>query len=224
MYPYGDPDDDWLAIDVTRGTGRAGNFFSNDQVVGWIDITQEENPGLRDKTNREGLIESGGAAHDLIFLVQVFLSYVKQHPYARYKEKQRQRSMARLVQDGAVAKDLADLKQTLKKAGHAAQSQAVAKIEAEYRREKQYLSQRAEMTEDLAGVGLSVEMASHDIMLLLVRAREIGRRLAREARAAGHGEILEQTDMLVGVLQQVVDGMRDVQIMFKSSRAAAESS
>ena len=218
VYPYGDPDDDWLAIDVTRGTGRAGNFFSNDQVVGWIDITQEENPGLRDKTNREGLIESGGAAHDLIFLVQVFLSYVKQHPYARYKEKQRQRSMARLVQDGAVAKDLADLKQTLKKAGHAAQSQAVAKIEAEYRREKQYLSQRAEMTEDLAGVGLSVEMASHDIMLLLVRAREIGRRLAREARAAGHGEILEQTDMLVGVLQQVVDGMRDVQIMFKSSR------
>ena len=218
VYPYGDPDDDWLAIDVTRGTGRAGNVFSNDQVVGWIDITQEENPGLRDKTNREGLIESGGAAHDLIFLVQVFLSYVKQHPYARYKEKQRQRSMARLVQDGAVAKDLADLKQTLKKAGHAAQSQAVAKIEAEYRREKQYLSQRAEMTEDLAGVGLSVEMASHDIMLLLVRAREIGRRLAREARAAGHGEILEQTDMLVGVLQQVVDGMRDVQIMFKSSR------
>ena len=35
VYPYGDPDDDWLNIDVTRGTGRAGNFFSNDQVIGW---------------------------------------------------------------------------------------------------------------------------------------------------------------------------------------------
>ena len=57
VYPYGDPDDDWLNIDVTRGTGRAGDFFSNDQIIGWIDITQQGNPDLRDKTNREGLIE-----------------------------------------------------------------------------------------------------------------------------------------------------------------------
>ena len=43
VYPYGDPDDDWLKIDVTRGTGRAGDFFSNDQLIGWIDITQKGN-------------------------------------------------------------------------------------------------------------------------------------------------------------------------------------
>ena len=44
VYPYGDSDDDWLNIDVTRGTGRAGNFFSNDQIIGWVDITQADNP------------------------------------------------------------------------------------------------------------------------------------------------------------------------------------
>ena len=68
MYPYGDPDDDWLNIDVTRGTGRVGDFFSNDQIVGWIDITLKSNPELRDKTNREGLIETGGAAERYYFL------------------------------------------------------------------------------------------------------------------------------------------------------------
>ena len=218
VYPYGDPDDDWLNIDVTRGTGRAGDFFSNDQIVGWIDITQEGNPNLRDKTNREGLIETGGASRDLVFLVQLFLSYVKQYPFLRHQQKQRQRSTARFVRDEVVAQSLADLKEGLSKHGRKGQAADVARIETAYQREKAYLSQRAETAEDLAGVGLSVEMASHDIMLLLDRALQIGGRLAKMAGTAGKEEFRMQADMLVGVLQQVVDGMRDVQILFKSSR------
>ena len=218
VYPYGDPDDDWLRIDATRGIGRAGDFFSNDQIIGWIDITQEGNPDLRDKTNREGLIETGGATFDLIFLVQTFLSYVKQYPYGRYQQKQRERSAARFVRDGVVAQGLAGLKSGLEKSGQRPRAREVSRIEANYEREKAYLSQRAEMTEDLAGVGLSVEMASHDIMLLMNRAQEISKRLARMTREAGMDDVREQADMLVGVLQQIVDGMRDVQSLFKSSR------
>ena len=185
VYPYGDPDDDWLNIDVTRGTGRAGDFFSNDQIIGWIDITRKGNPNLRDKTNREGLIEISGAASDFMFLVQTFLSYIKQYSYERYQQKQRQRNTAHFVRDGVVAQHLADLKVGLKKSGHKSQAREVAKIEAKYEREKEYLSQRAEMTEDLAGVGLSVEMASHDIMLLMNRAQDIGKRLVWAARTVG---------------------------------------
>lgn len=218
VYPYGDPDDDWLAIDVTRGTGRAGNFFSNDQIIGWIDITQEENPDLRDKTNREGLIETGGAAHDLIFLVQVFLSYVKQYPFARYRHKRLQRATTHLVDDRVVATTLAALRSDLKKAGHPAQAKAVTKIERQYKHERQHLVRRAEITEDLAGVGLSVEMASHDIMLLLTRGQDIARQLSHAARRHTHDRISELTDRLIGVLQQVVEGMRDVQTLFRSSR------
>ena len=218
VYPYGDRDDDWLKIDVTRGIGRAGDFFSNDQIVGWIDITQEGNPNLRDKTNREGLIETGGAAGDLIFLVQLFLSYVKQNPYSRYYYKKQKRKESLFVGDAVVARGLADLKSTLEEVGQKPQIQAITQIESAYQREKEYLSQRAETAEDLAGVGLSVEMASHDIMLLLDRALQIGGRLAKMAGTAGKEEFRMQADMLVGVLQQVVDGMRNVQILFKSSR------
>ena len=58
------------------------------------------------------------------------------------------------------------------------------------------------MTEDLAGVGLSVEMVSHDIMLLMSRAQDIGKQLARGAvRMSSSNGIQEQADMLVGVLQ-----------------------
>ncbi len=218
VYPYGDPDDDWLSIDVTRGTGRAGDFFSNDQIIGWIDITQKGNPRLRDKTNREGLIESGGAVEDFIFLVKIFLSYIKQYPYARYQEQQRQRNTAQFVREGVVARRLADLKDKLKKSGNRAHVRQITKVEADYKREKGFLSRRAEMTEDLAGVGLSVEMASHDIMLLMKRAEDIGSRIARIARSLDSDEIQEQADMLVGVLHQITNGMRDIQSLFKSSR------
>lgn len=218
VYPYGDPDDDWLEIDTARGTGRAGNFLSNDQTIGWIDITHEDNPQLRDKTNREGLIESGGAARDLVFLVKLFLSYVKQYPFARYQHKQLQRSTARLVDDEAVAKNLAALRDDLKAAGHRSQVKAVARITRDYKRERAHLVRRAEITEDLAGVGLFVEMASHDIMLLLTRAQGITRQLARAARLEDVPRVSELTDRLIGVLQLVVEGMGDVQTLFKSSR------
>ena len=218
VYPYGDPDDDWLNVDVTRGTGRAGNFFSNDQIVGWIDITHRNNPALRDKTSREGLIETGGAVDDLIFLVQTFLSYVKQYPYARYQERQRQRNIAKFVRDGVVAQHLADMRTEFKKLGDENRVRQIENVENEYNREKSHLTQRTERTEDLAGVGLSVEMASHDIMLLMGRAQEIVGGLARTARIAGDEKIREQADMLVGVVQQIATGLRDVQLLFKSSR------
>ena len=218
VYPYGNQDDDWLEIDVARGTGRAGNFLSNDQTIGWIAITHEHNQDLRDKTNREGLIGSGGAADDLIFLAKLFLSYVKQYPFARYRHKQQQRASARLVAGKAVAAQLADLQQELQLAGQARHAKAAAKIAKDYSRERHRLVQRAEVTEDLAGVGLSVEMASHDIMLLLGRGQDVARELAHAAQNGGDNEVVELTDRLIGVLQQVVDGMSDVQTLFQSSR------
>ena len=218
VYPYGDPDDDWLSIDVTRGTGRAGNFFSNDQVIGWIDITQEGNPKLRDKTNREGLIESGGATDDFTFLICTFLSFVKQYPFGYYQQRQRRQNLAKSVREGAVARQLDDLKKHLEEAGDKGRAQAVSKIASKYQKEKEVLTHRVEVTEDLAGVGLSVEMASHDIMLLMGRAQDIGIKLARHVREKSHETVQEQVDMLVGVLQQIVSAMRDVQTLFKSSR------
>lgn len=218
VYPYGDPDDDWLKIDVTRGVGRAGDFFSNDQIIGWIEITQEGNPELRDKTNREGLIETGGAVEDFVFVIGTFLSYVKQYPFGRYQQKQRKKNLAKSVREGVVAKRLTTLKESLEEAGEAARARDVSTIATEYQRERDFLARRAETTEDLAGVGLSVEMASHDIMLLLGRAQEIGIKLARTTREGSMEDVPEQADMLVGVLHQIVSGMRDVQSLFGSSR------
>ena len=218
VYPYGDPEDDWLNIDVTRGTGRAGDFFSNDQVIGWIDISQKNNPDLRDKTSREGLIEKGNAVKDFMFLIPTFLSYVKQYLYSRYQQNQRDRNVAEIVRNEIVSNHLADMKANLDKQGYTAEVHEVAKIEKEYKREKDYLVQRAEITEDLAGVGLSVEMTSHDIMLMMGRAMDIGKGIARLSKNSSDDAIQQKAEMLVGVLTQITDGMQDVQSLFKSAK------
>ncbi len=218
VYPYGDPEDDWLNIDTSRGTGRAGHFFSNDQIIGWVDITHVGNPELRDKTDREGLIETGGAFEEFVFLIGAFLSFIKQHPFHQYQARQLQKSTAKSALGGVVGKQLAELKTSLTSSGHTQYATEVSNIESAYERERSVLTQRAEMTEDLAGVGLSVEMASHDIMLLMGRARDIAFRIARHSHEESIGEIVDQADMLVGVMQQIMEGMRDVQSLFRSSR------
>ncbi|WP_433943160.1 ATP-binding protein [Paenibacillus sp. SN-8-1] len=81
VYPYGDPKDDWLQTDTLRGILQAGQFFSNDQVVGIINITHSGNLNLQDKTNREGLIANGEAVSEIIALLQTFLSYLRTHQY-----------------------------------------------------------------------------------------------------------------------------------------------
>ena len=218
VYPYGDPDDDWLEIDVTRGTARAGDFFSNAQIVGWIDISYENNPNLRDKTNREGLIEKGDAVKDFIFLVSTFLSYIKQNEYARYEQKKIDKKRNETVQNEVVANRLTDLKKHLEEKGYQSSVREVVSIQSEYKREKRHLVRRAEITEDLAGVGLSVEMTSHDIMLMMNRAENIAKDIAKSSRESRDEKSQQQAEMLVGVLTQIADGMQDIQSIFKSSR------
>lgn len=84
VMPYGDQEDDWLLLDTIRGTESAASVMGNDQIVGYVSISQEQNPKLRDKTNREGLIEDGHAREDLVNICQLILRYLRKKQYAQY--------------------------------------------------------------------------------------------------------------------------------------------
>lgn len=61
VLPFGEPGDDWLGLDKRR-INNPSLRISNNQVVGEVFISNDENPFLKDQTNREGLIE--GPAYD----------------------------------------------------------------------------------------------------------------------------------------------------------------
>ncbi len=52
--PYGGPLDDWLGIDA-KALGSSGYKVNRKQLIGAVNITARENPRLIDQTNREGL-------------------------------------------------------------------------------------------------------------------------------------------------------------------------
>ncbi|MBC1803310.1 ATP-binding protein [Listeria booriae] len=84
VYPYGEKNNDWLSIDALRGVIRNNEFLSNGQVMGIISITSKENPLLQDKTNREGLIDTGEVTKEFFALLQTFLNYLKRKIYTNH--------------------------------------------------------------------------------------------------------------------------------------------
>ncbi|MFQ3661340.1 MAG: ATP-binding protein [Chloroflexaceae bacterium] len=83
VLPYGEAGNDWLDLDKER-INNPSQRIGNQQIIGFVEVQQEETPGLRDKTNREGLIDNV-AFRDLRALVRaamnVFISqWIRDRP------------------------------------------------------------------------------------------------------------------------------------------------
>lgn len=219
VFPYGNPEDDWLQIDKLRGTERASFFFSNDQVVGWVDISKSENPELKDKTNREGLIDEGNATQDFIKLIQSFLFYFKLHQFSQYlKDYQKNKEEQDVFKTEEIFRQLEEIKISFKDDKQVLN--AVNKLSYTYKLERDYLIRRVEATEDLASVGLSVETASHDMMMMLSKGIEGIDYLMKDCMAGSisvedGGENLQK---LRGIFSFVETQMKDLQGMFRSTK------
>ena len=222
--PYGDPEDDWLRIDIARGTIRADEFLSNDQVVGCVYISQEENPKLIDKTNREGLIEDGRALDDFITVLQLILKYLRKKPFAQYLiDKQRKKEIDRIKRGRP-----SELIETAKKQ-YADDQKTLAflkSFERSYTKEKKVLEDRINKTENLAAVGLSIETASHDVMLFIRKTLENQDSLIRDLTAGGEidkQELLTRLMLIRGNLSIVETQMKDVQLLFPSTKSRTKN-
>jgi signal transduction histidine kinase len=219
VYPYGEQDDDWLKIDMYRGTISAGAFLSNDQVVGYVNITQKENPNLKDKTNREGLIDEGNATEDFIVVLQTFLAYIRQHPYSQYQRNRENNKNYDGIKKEQVKTGFSELKNaagnnvTLKK--------KIEKIEKDYEVEKDYLIKRAETTEELAGVGLSVETASHDIISMMEKVNNNLDGLISDLMTNDEidkEQVLKEFQSIRGGMSFVQSQLKDIQLLFRSAK------
>ena len=219
VYPYGEPEDDWLQIDTLRGTVSAGAFLSNDQVIGVVKISHSQNPRLKDKTNREGLIEDGYATSDFIKLLQVFLTYIRNKPYRQYQINNERRENQKKVVEKQLDSNFSLLREIVKDNKDA--TEKLNEIEKDYKAEKQFLVRRAETTENLAGVGLSVETASHDIMRMMGLVLTNIDNLISEIMSVNEIDketLLNELNSMRGSLGFVHAQLKDIQLSFTSSK------
>lgn len=220
VYPYGEPDDDWLEIDVLRGIYQAKEFASNDQVVGYVEITHAGNPDLMDKTSREGLVGEGDAPEDFIATLQTFLRYVRQEHFEKYRIDVRKRREQRAIEQHRIDANIGKLLEHADKTGDKKTRSLAQNVQRAFRVERAYLERRADTAEDLAAVGMAVETTSHDIMLMMARAFSefdalTNAALKRENKCA---DCFGDLQKVRGMLHFVEKNLRNIQSLFKSSR------
>lgn len=223
VLPYGDPDDDWLKIDMMRGTKSAGMFLSNDQVVGCVDISQKKNPLLKDKTNREGLIDEGRALEDFINLLQVLLRYFRKILFAQYLIDRDKRAEISNIKEGKPLDIIENVKQKTSQDENT--QKLLASFEKSYRYEKEVYAERIRKTENLAAVGLSVETASHDIMIVLKKSLGQINQIINDLRLDGEVDkqkLLEQMLSLENSMNLVNTQMKDIRLLFPTAKTRAK--
>lgn len=221
VYPYGDPTDDWLGIDIYRGTVRASEFLSNDQVLGFVTITQQHNPLLKDKTSREGLIDVGNALQDFIAVLRVFLAWMRRIPYQDYLHREELKVELEAFNKKEVENAFEKAIDAVKDIASEEVKATLSKAAQMYRAERQYLVQRAETTEHLAGVGLSVETASHDLMVAMSKSLTAIDSLLTDAGRPGDldkQKVVQELVMLRGSLSFIETQLKDIQLLFRSSK------
>jgi signal transduction histidine kinase len=220
VYPYGSPNDDWLQVDIHRGLIRASDFASNDQTLGWIEISKEDNPRLKDKTNREGLLEADNTTQAFKELNKIFLNWVRFKPYSQYQIREKRAAETKKDIKKDINQDFKTLFDALDSTSDQPKAEMLKSIELKVENERKYLERRVELTEELAGVGLSVETASHDLMLMLTKGLGGIHDLTKEVmnKSRDFNEIEEELNKLGGMFSFVKNQMQDIQLLYTSSK------
>jgi len=218
VQPYGEPTDDWLMIDMDRGTISASSNFSNDQIVGRVNITKANNTHLKDKTNREGLIDDGYFTQDFICVIKTLLAYLRKTAYKHYQESQKKKDSIEKQRKDAVKKAIETLAEQF--SDNRTASRLITQLKSSYENEKRYLLERAERTESLAAVGLSVETTSHDIMLMMNRGLDSLSKLMKDSMSDNFdpSTLSGELQRLYGIFSYVGNQLQDMQQLFVSAK------
>jgi signal transduction histidine kinase len=170
VWPYGEPHDDWLRLDLRRVNSPV-EHLSNNQVIGFIDIGRDRNPELKDQTNREGLIHNQ-AFEDLRRLVGFVLQAVEaerqsiRHPVRR--------ATGGVVQQHTEANSVSDeLERLARKTGGEIGSELRElrrQLDEKNRREQ---TRQQEMMEGYSGLAAIGQMAAGMLPLLPLETRRM---------------------------------------------------
>lgn len=175
VYPYGGPADDWLDLD--RNALSASQYKLNRaQIVGYLKIGKESNPHLHDQTNREGFRDTPEKEALRRLLRHIFITECRR--YLETVDKQQKKNddvdaveelEERLTDSQKIAlKGLSDLQTRVPQESEAIEQIRfqLADIQDAWERAKITIkSHDADMEQyvHLAGIGLQVEIISHEL-------------------------------------------------------------
>ena len=224
VYPYGEKGIDWLNLDKLRATFKAGQFISYNDLTGFVYISQSDNPLLRDSTNRQGIMNTDGALDDFTNLVtavtEIFNAEIKiDKNKLELKRNESFKNSTNIVQNS-----FNSLRASLEKIDNKEVLEKANKFLDTVEKHNSIMKSRMETVEDLAGLGMAVEKASHDALTLLSKMRGNIKDFKVKAKNQDYrnAELISLLNELDESLNFVYDEMQVIQPLFKNQRKAIQ--
>ena len=79
VMPYGRPENDFFKIELRRTNNAGREFWSSRRLFGRISISRSENPNLRDKAGREGLIDNAASRALQILVIDLLKTAARRY-------------------------------------------------------------------------------------------------------------------------------------------------
>ena len=159
VLPYGEKKNDWLRLDLRR-VNNPTMRLSNNQIVGYVSVGLDENPDLKDQSNREGIVESQ-AFTDLKEMIKNILNQVEQKRYEeRPRESDEEQGQRGLFDSFSIA-PIAELVQT-KLANDKEALAIIAKTETAIQQGVKKIQDVLARYRRLSTLGLLIDVILHD--------------------------------------------------------------
>ncbi len=224
VYPYGEKGEDWLNLDKLRATIKAGQFISYNDLTGFVYISREGNSVLKDATNRQGIMDVDGALEDFKNLVTAATEIFNTEIKIDKGKLELKRNIAFKDSNSFIVKSFGELQKSLEKINDKEVVEKANKFLANVNKHTSLMKERMETVEDLAGLGMAVEKASHDALMILSKMRNNIKSFKIKAKNKDFEniELLTLLDELDDNLNFVYDEMQVIQPLFKIQRKAIQ--
>lgn len=207
-----------------RATYRAGQFISYNDLTGFVYISQVGNHRLRDSTNRQGIMDIDGALDDFKNLVTAVTEIFNTEIKIDKNKLEIKRNTAFKDSNEIVVKSFNILKSSLEKIDNREVLEKANKFLDTVQKHNTVMKDRMETVEDLAGLGMAVEKASHDALTLLSKMRGNVKdfRIKAKNQDYKNEELIALLNELDENLNFVYDEMQVIQPLFKNQRKAIQ--
>ena len=217
VWPYGERDDDWLELNQRR-VNNPTLRVSNNQIIGFIEITHDDNPELKDRTSREGLIDTP-AFFDLKALGLAALSLLETERFNQRHQATLSRAIVEAKQDellsylSAIGSSATGNTQTL---------DTTREIERLYRQKLAREQERYDRLSVLAGVGMAAELLNEALTREVNDTVTLLRTLQGEVQVGSNERLKPLIGMLIESMQTIYEQLDLTEPLYHPQRQLHE--
>ena len=225
VYPYGEKGEDWLNLDKLRATVKAGQFISYNDLTGFVYISRDGNPRLKDSTNRQGIMDMDGALEDFKNLVTAATEIFNAEIKIDKNKLELKKNVAFKNSNTLVSKSFEAFEKSLEKIDNKEVLEKANKFLDTVKKHSTVMKERMETVEDLAGLGMAVEKASHDALMLLSKMRGNVKDFKVKAKNKdfSNDDLINLLNEIDENLNFVYEEMQIIQPLFKIQRKAIQN-